>query len=264
RAASPRSSWTSRTTAPRCSDSNSPARSISPRCRGSWSSAAGTSATNSRKWGGSTRPTRSSWVPPTGSWGGCSGLSRGGWRSGRSGPSSSFREPRGGPPRGVAPRGGPFPCVRPRGWVGAGRAEPRAPEGRGRCPRGPCPGGLLDRDRLGQVAGLVDVAAEGQRRVVGEELQRDAHEDGVQLVLVLRHHDRVVGLLLLLVGHREDLAAAGLDLLHGGAVLLQQVVVRHDRDRGQRRLDQGERAVLELGGGVGLGVDVRDLLQLQG
>ena len=34
--------------------------------------------------------------------------------------------------------------------------------------------------------------------------------------------------------------------------------------RRQRGLDQRERAVLQLGGGVGLGVDVGDLLELQG
>lgn len=32
---------------------------------------------------------------------------------------------------------------------------------------------------------------------------------------------------------------------------------------GSSRLDQGERAVLQLGGGIGLGVDVRDLLELE-
>src|SRR6476646_7171039 len=40
--------------------------------------------------------------------------------------------------------------------------------------------GLLDGDRLRQVARLVDVCAAGHGRVVGEELERDDRQDGRQ------------------------------------------------------------------------------------
>ncbi len=47
----------------------------------------------------------------------------------------------------------------------------------------------LHRDALGEVARLVDVVAELERRVVGEQLQRHGQQDRVQLDLVAGHVD---------------------------------------------------------------------------
>src|SRR5271165_1424673 len=126
-------------------------------------------------------------------------------------------------------------------------------------------GRSLDGDALGQVPRAVDVAAEGDGRVVGEELEGDPEEDRVELGLVLRHDDHVLGGLRDgAVGHRQDRPAAGPDLGQRAQVLLEQLVVGDDGHRRQPRPDEGERPVLELGRRVRLGVEVADLLQLLG
>ena len=66
-----------------------------------------------------------------------------------------------------------------------------------------------------------------------------------------------------LVGEHVELAAARAHFLQVRLQLLEQRVVGRDRDHRHVAVDQRERPVLELAGGVGLGVDVGDLLQLQ-
>src|SRR5580765_4357414 len=53
---------------------------------------------------------------------------------------------------------------------------------------------LLHRDRLREVARLIDVASKAHRDVVGQELKRNHHEDGRQQVGRRRHLDHRVGL----------------------------------------------------------------------
>ena len=65
------------------------------------------------------------------------------------------------------------------------------------------------------------------------------------------------------VGEHEQLAAARPHLVQVALQLLEQGVVRRNGDHRHLRGHQGERAVLQLAGGVGLGVDIADLLQLQ-
>ncbi len=65
------------------------------------------------------------------------------------------------------------------------------------------------------------------------------------------------------VGDDVELAAARAHFLQVALELLEQRVVGRDRDDRHLRVDQRERAVLELARGIGLGVDVADLLQLQ-
>jgi len=103
-------------------------------------------------------------------------------------------------------------------------------------------------------------------KVVGEQLHRDAQQQRLELGLGVRDPDHVVGQAggQIGIGDGDDGAAAGLDLLDGREVLGQEFVVRDDHDARHRRVDQGERAVLQLGGLIRLGVDVGDLLQLLG
>src|SRR5579872_6589422 len=86
---------------------------------------------------------------------------------------------------------------------------------------------LLDGDRLGEVAGLVDVAAAGGGYVVREQLQRHGAEQGIEEVVLGRGDlDAVVGDLVHRVGlirgdgHRG--AAARLDLAHVGDHLVER------------------------------------------
>ena len=52
---------------------------------------------------------------------------------------------------------------------------------------------LLYRDALGQVTGLVDVAAAQDGDLAGEQLQRDTRRDGAEHVADCRHADDAVG-----------------------------------------------------------------------
>ena len=65
------------------------------------------------------------------------------------------------------------------------------------------------------------------------------------------------------IGDDVELAAAGAHFLQVRLELLEQRIVRRDRDDRHLGIDQRERPVLQLAGGIGLGVDVRDLLQLE-
>ena len=127
---------------------------------------------------------------------------------------------------------------------------------------------LLHRHRLGEVPWLVHVGAPRDRGVVREQLERDHGEDRRQRLVRVGHPQHLVreprdrGVAL--GGHRDHLGVAR-PALHDVA---DQLVVdpRPGGDRDQRALDveQRDRAVLELPGGVALRVDVADLLELEG
>ena len=93
------------------------------------------------------------------------------------------------------------PATRPwTGWPGSCSADDPRDAGRGRRPtarrvdagrRGT--GGLLDGDRLGQVARLVDVVAPGGGDLAGEHLQRHGGHQRREQGRRARHADQVVG-----------------------------------------------------------------------
>src|SRR3954468_6674928 len=130
---------------------------------------------------------------------------------------------------------------------------------------------LLDRDRLGQVARLVDVQALGGRQLEGEDLQRHDRQQRRQQRRRRGDPDDLVGegddVLVTLLGDHERAGAAGADLLDVGHHLAVQAVLaagRGDDDEDRlARLDQCDRPVLELAGGEPLGVDVGQLLELE-
>ena len=68
---------------------------------------------------------------------------------------------------------------------------------------------LLYRDALGEVSGLVDVAAAQDGDLAGEQLQRDARRDGAEHVADCWHADNAVGDLvdlLVALGGNDDMA----------------------------------------------------------
>ena len=65
------------------------------------------------------------------------------------------------------------------------------------------------------------------------------------------------------VGDQDDLAAARRHLLHVRDGLLENAVVRRDDDDRHVLVDQRDRPVLQLAGGIAFGVDVGDFLELQ-
>ena len=118
---------------------------------------------------------------------------------------------------------------------------------------------LFDRDGFGEVARLVDVAPLGYGDVVREELERDGREQREALLRVGNLEGEVgecahVGVAL--GDYADDPAPAGLDLLDVAEYLVVVAVPRRYHDRGHLVVDQRDRAVLHLRGGVSLGVDV--------
>ena len=105
--------------------------------------------------------------------------------------------------------------------------------------------------------------------MIGEQLDRDGVEDRA------RRTDRMPGSAMPkqsrpsmrrepgLVGDHDDLAAARHDLLDVRRGLLEQIVGRRQHDHRHLVVDQRDRPVLHLAGGIALGVDVGDLLELQ-
>ena len=67
------------------------------------------------------------------------------------------------------------------------------------------------------------------------------------------------------VAHQgQDAPIPGRGLLDVGEDLLRWAIVGHEGDDGHVLVDEGDGAVLHLPGGIALGVDVGDLLELEG
>src|SRR6476619_936172 len=124
---------------------------------------------------------------------------------------------------------------------------------------------------LGQVAWLVHVVTLGRSECEGEDLQRNRCEQRRQERRGLRDVEDVLGVrldgLVALFGDHDRLGAAGTDFLDVGDHLgVQRVAAARGRDHhedGLAFLDQRDRAVLEFYCGGALGVDVRELLELE-
>ena len=126
----------------------------------------------------------------------------------------------------------------------------------------------LDGDALGEVAGLVDVAALEPGHVVGQKLQGDDGEQGLDDLGDIGNGQENVGKgsesLVALGADGDHRAIAGADLFDVGEGLGVQRAARSDEDGGSGRVDQRNRAMLHLGCGIALSVDVADLLEFQG
>src|ERR687888_401353 len=129
------------------------------------------------------------------------------------------------------------------------------------------PANLLHRDRLGQVTRLVHVQPTQARDSVGEQLQRQRGQDGLEKGGRSRDEDDVVRVMLdvlVAVGRdRDHVGAAGADFLDVRDDLVVHVRGRRDADDGRFFVEQRDRPVLHFPGRIRLGRDVGDLLQLQ-
>lgn len=124
----------------------------------------------------------------------------------------------------------------------------------------------LHRNALRQVARLVDVAAELDGEMVGEELQGNHGQDGADVIGDGWDGDDVVGDLGEVIGafaggNGNDGAFPGANLLDVVQVLGKNGVVRGDEDGREIRPDEGDDAVLQLGARVAFGKKVGDLFQ---
>ena len=146
-------------------------------------------------------------------------------------------------------------CARPMAY---GRRNVPPPGGRG---------GLFHGHALGQVARLVNVAAAAVGDLVGEQLGRDGVENGVEILMDLGQKKHVLGkrvqVAVALGAEQHQPPLAGLDLLHVGHGFQVDAVPRYQAHHRHVPVDEGDRAVLEFAGGIALGVDVGDLLELE-
>ncbi len=126
----------------------------------------------------------------------------------------------------------------------------------------------MDGDGFGEVAGFVNVATAGDGDVVGEELQGHDGEDGVDGFEGFGDVKDVVGdfgdLVVAFGGDGDDGAFAGADHGEVGHGFVVHGVLGYEEDGGGFGIDEGDGAVFHFGGGVALGVDVGDFLELEG
>ena len=127
---------------------------------------------------------------------------------------------------------------------------------------------LFYRHRFRQIPGLVDVTALHTGHIVGEQLQGQDAQAGQHEVGDVRHAELVVRLLLqgLFLAPHSDAQhhrAPGFYLPDIAHHLVEELLVGGDGDDQRPVLQQGDGAMLQLPGGVGLRVDIADLLQLQ-
>ena len=65
------------------------------------------------------------------------------------------------------------------------------------------------------------------------------------------------------IGDQDDLAAACGNLLHVRDRLLEHAIVRRNHDHRHGLVDERDRPMLELAGGIAFGMDVRNFLELE-
>ena len=103
--------------------------------------------------------------------------------------------------------------------------------------------------------------------MIAQQLQWHGVQDRLQTFRCIRHlHHGNTGLTLetgLRTGKHEQFAAAGTHFLQVGFQFFQQFVVWRNHDYRHIGIHQRQRAVLQLAGGVGFGMDVGNFFQLQ-
>src|SRR6516162_7524814 len=127
---------------------------------------------------------------------------------------------------------------------------------------------LLHGDAFGQVARFVDVAPAQHSAVVREELQRNYGEQRGEDFMVGGNIDHVVHqprqVSVAGAGYGDDRAFAGMNLFDVGDYLLVGPVLRDDGHGWETGMDQGDRSMLHLPGGVSFSVNIGYFLELQG
>src|SRR5439155_886039 len=104
--------------------------------------------------------------------------------------------------------------------------------------------------------------------VICQELKGKGEQDGLEPFETGRNGNHEIGLgrngLVTLGRHRDDDPVSCFDLLDAARHLVVRRSPRGDGDDGHTRIDEGDGAVLHLAGRVPFGVDVGDLLELEG
>ena len=104
--------------------------------------------------------------------------------------------------------------------------------------------------------------------MVSQQLQRNrVHRGRLEIAHVFGHlndgHAIRSGNAGLGIREHDQFTATCANLHEIGFELLQQIIVRRHRDYGHIGINQRERSMLQLSGGIGLGMNVGNLLELQ-
>jgi len=104
--------------------------------------------------------------------------------------------------------------------------------------------------------------------VIRQQLQRHHVQQRAECTVVFGHADDMQAFaafdVAVGVGQHVEDAATGADFLHIAFEFFEQGVVGSDRHHGHLAGDQGQGAMFEFAGGVGLCVDVADLFEFEG
>lgn len=120
-------------------------------------------------------------------------------------------------------------------------------------------------DGFGQIPGFIHITAPGQGGIIGEDLQGNDVQAGLQQGVGLWNGEHVIrrfpGFLSHgLQGQAQDLCPPGLDLPDVGHGLVEEAGDGGHCNHQGARLNEGNGTMLQFSGGVGLGVDVGDFL----
>src|SRR5438552_9529509 len=144
----------------------------------------------------------------------------------------------------------------PREWF---PGESRAPRRRG---------DSLDRHAFGEIPRLVHVAAPKHPQVIRQELKRQGDRDWLEPLQARRNGDHKIGLgldvLVAFRRHGDHYSVSCLDLFEVAGHLVVRGSHRGDGDDRHAPVDEGDGPMLHLPCRVPLGVNVRDLLELEG
>jgi len=123
---------------------------------------------------------------------------------------------------------------------------------------------LLDSDRFGKVAGLVNIVATEHSQMEGEQLQRDNVEDHLQRRTDVRNFKELGGSILhhfiTNIAHNDGLALASFHLLNGILYAAVGIILCCNEEDWHGFIDQGEGSMLEFTSKNTLRVEVRDFL----
>ena len=104
--------------------------------------------------------------------------------------------------------------------------------------------------------------------MVGEQLYGNGVDDRGEQTRVAGEadymHSGAGGEVAVEVGEDIQLAAAGVDFLHVGGEFFQEAVIGGDDHHRHVLVHQGQGAVFQLAGRIGLGVNVGNLLEFEG
>lgn len=125
----------------------------------------------------------------------------------------------------------------------------------------------LDGDGFGEISGLIEVITEHVGDVIGEELEVEDGEEGLDEFVAIGDEEGVfagAGECVVAVSKdSDDASAARFDFLEVRECFFVGGILWRDDDDGESVVDEGNGTVFHFAGGVGFGVNVRNFLEFK-